>query len=314
VILPWLKGLLSFQRAPLTWTLIALNIFVYFITYQPENPAFEKIFSKKDEIVLTGRLYNQYQENLRNRKVDLWELKVKSADEYLILGGMALRDPQFLREAEKFSFVGDDVAIGEWKKWAAEYQSHYEHRNTHLFGLKSEGGIHSNRALTWITYQFMHSGLIHLFSNMALLFIFGGALELIAGSFFVVIIYLVGGMAGALGFVILSKISLVPMIGASGAISAVMAAYAAAESRLRVPYFFFLSPIEGYYGLIYLPTWLIFPLCFLPDIANYLATPEVFGSGVAYSAHMGGALLGAALGFVFKIIHSNKRNRFRHSA
>jgi membrane associated rhomboid family serine protease len=92
------------------------------------------------------------------------------------------------------------------------------------------------------------------------------------------------------------------MIGASGSLSAVMAFYAAYEHRRRVSFFYFVSPIKGYWGWIYLPTLIIFPLCFLPDIVGYLSNPEELGDGIAYAAHMGGALFGLLFGFFCRYV------------
>jgi membrane associated rhomboid family serine protease len=157
----------------------------------------------------------------------------------------------------------------------------------------------------------MHAGWIHLFSNMILFLIFGAAFESIGGSFALVLVYLLGGICGGLGFLWMSPQSIAPMIGASGSLSAVMAAYAIAERKKRISYFYFLSPIPGYYGLIYLPTLLIFPLCFVADVANYLGTPVELGSGVAYTAHIGGMIFGVVAGLVvrayFEMVVSGRR-------
>jgi membrane associated rhomboid family serine protease len=95
------------------------------------------------------------------------------------------------------------------------------------------------------------------------------------------------------------------MIGASGALSGVMAFYAAFEKRKRISFFYFVSPIPGYYGWIYLPTLIIFPLSFLSDLVGYLSTPAEIGSGIAYTAHIGGALFGAVLGFGLRYWRKN---------
>ncbi len=92
------------------------------------------------------------------------------------------------------------------------------------------------------------------------------------------------------------------MVGASGSLSAIMSFYVIAENRRRVPFYYFVSPISGFYGWIYLPTWLIFPLCFLPDLVGYLSTPLLFGAGVAYTAHLGGFMVGLFMGLIYQFI------------
>jgi membrane associated rhomboid family serine protease len=304
MIIPWLSGFLRWSQAPLTWTLIAVNGFIFLLTYQPEgrsrhgnNAGVDKLFSTQEELVLTGRLYDQFQFQRSPAADDVWnQQKLKSKDQYLLLGSQALRDPEFMRAAQDYKFSGDEVAVQDWKKSLDKFQDHMKFRSSYLFGLLPQ----ERRPLTWITYQFMHAGLMHLFSNMILLLIFAGTLESLIGGAGVALVYLASGIAGGIGFFILSSHSTAPMVGASGALSGIMACYAAFEKKRRVPFFYFLSPIKGYYGLIYLPTLLIFLLCFLTDIASFLGTPAELGAGIAYTAHIGGAIFGGIVGLVLR--------------
>lgn len=90
------------------------------------------------------------------------------------------------------------------------------------------------------------------------------------------------------------------MVGASASISALMGFYVATELRTRIRYLYFVSPIPGHYGAIYLPTWLIIPMFLLVDLESLWATPEGLGGGVAYAAHLGGAFGGLLLGLVIR--------------
>src|SRR5689334_5809618 len=80
-------------------------------------------------------------------------------------------------------------------------------------------------APTILTSMFMHGGWGHLLSNMLFLWIFGDNIEDAVGHFRYVAFYLVGGVAAALSQMAVDPASTVPMVGASGAISAVMAGY-----------------------------------------------------------------------------------------
>jgi membrane associated rhomboid family serine protease len=134
---------------------------------------------------------------------------------------------------------------------------------------------------------------------MVILFIFGSMLENMIGSFLFATAYLLSGLAGAWGFLALSGLSTIPVVGASGAISGIMALYAVCERRPRVRFFYFISPLRDFFGFVYLPTWLIFPICFLPDLASYLSHPHD-GGGVAYAAHIGGVGLGTLMGLYLR--------------
>ena len=295
MIIPWLRGFQNWQVAPLTWTLILTNLFIFLLTYEPGRQSSQ--FVSQREMILTGRLYDQFLSE---------DLKIKSNDELILLGSRALRDPEFLKQADAFVFTGDTVAINQWKKDLRKFRNEFPQKKSYLYGLLTEG----HRPLTWITYQFMHAGWIHLISNMLLLLLFGGAFEARIGSDQLIITYLLSGLSGGLGFLWLGGHSVAPMIGASGALSGVMAAYAVAETRKRIGFFYFLSPLEGYYGLIHLPTWFIFPLCFVTDIASFLSTPTELGAGVAYTAHLGGVVGGVLLGLFFRRFWSAG---FRHT-
>jgi membrane associated rhomboid family serine protease len=248
MIVPWLQGFLSWSRAPLTWTLIAVNFFIYLITYQPEDFSAAAAFTKQSTVSMTGHLYLQFLDSAD--KNDEREL--------VILGMQALRNPQFMQKAESFKFQGDQIAIQQWRKDFVDFRDSLEGRVSRIFGLSFD----KHAPLTWITYQFMHAGLVHLLSNMLLLLIFAAAVEQKIGGFAMLALYILSGFGGGLGFFTLGQSSIAPMIGASGSLSGIMAFYAFYEKKKRVRFFYFLSPFESYYGFLYLPTWMIYPLCF----------------------------------------------------
>lgn len=281
MIVPWLQGFLSWSKAPLTWALIFVNLFIFLLTYQTDNWESARTFTRNTQLEMTGHLYQQF----------LGQQDTSDPKQLMVLGMQALRNPEFLKKAKDFSFKGDQVAISQWKIELTEFYDSLDTRVSRIFGLSFD----QNSPLTWITYQFMHAGVIHLLSNMLLLLIFAAALEQKVGGLAILIVYLISGIGGGLGFFTLGQNSVAPMIGASGSLSGVMAFYALYEKKKRVSFFYFLSPFEGYFGWMYLPTWMIYPLCFLSDLAAYLSTSPELGTGVAYTAHLGGAAFGIVL-------------------
>ncbi len=289
MIIPWLRGVLSWKVAPVTWAIILTNVLIFLTSLDQRVPHLD--FSEASEIVRSGQLYFQFKNPGKNHlSLSLEE------NEWLVMGSEALRDPRFVKEASDFAFVGDQVEINRWKVKLSDFRHAMGLRQTSMFGLSVE----NQGPLSWITYQFTHAGLLHLFGNMLMLLIFGAAVELKMGGFILVAVHILGGIFGGFGFFILSPASLLPMVGASGSISAIMAFYTASERKKRVPCFYFIAPIDGLLGQIHLPTWMLYPLCFLPDLAGYLSTPAELGGGVAYSAHIGGAVFGLALGFFWR--------------
>jgi membrane associated rhomboid family serine protease len=156
-------------------------------------------------------------------------------------------------------------------------------------------------AATALTSLFVHGSWGHIFANMLFLWIFGNNIEDTLGHVRFVLFYLLGGLAAAFSqaFVTLAFGSagdaLIPNIGASGAIAAVLGAYVLLFPRALVltwvfPVFFFPIPAVFYIGI-----WFVIQL--LAGTASMTA-PEA-GGGIAYFAHIGGFLFGVLLIRVF---------------
>jgi membrane associated rhomboid family serine protease len=88
--------------------------------------------------------------------------------------------------------------------------------------------------LTLITYQFLHSDFLHLLSNMLFLWVFGDNVEDAMGHFKFLVFYLLSGIAGGLAHAWMVPNSTLPLIGASGAVAGVIAAYLILHPRVRV--------------------------------------------------------------------------------
>jgi membrane associated rhomboid family serine protease len=144
--------------------------------------------------------------------------------------------------------------------------------------------------LTTITSMFLHGSLLHLGGNMLFLWIFGNNIEDSMGRLAFLAFYLLGGFA-ALGLHILSDPdSAVPTVGASGAIAAVLGAYARLYPRARVVTLVFIVII---FTVVTLPALLVLGLWFLLQLLPAFAEPvDGAGGGVAYFAHIGGFVFG----------------------
>ena len=140
--------------------------------------------------------------------------------------------------------------------------------------------------LPLLTSMFLHSGILHIAGNMLFLWIFGDNVEDFYGHFTYLFFYLVCGIGSGLLHVLFNITSAVPALGASGAISGVMGAYAILypRSRILTLVFIFLVPIPA---VIILGYWFI--LQFLSGVSSLGAAAS---GGVAWWAHVGGFLLG----------------------
>jgi membrane associated rhomboid family serine protease len=149
---------------------------------------------------------------------------------------------------------------------------------------------------TVLTSMFLHGGWMHLIGNMLYLWIFGNNVEDAMGHFRYIVFYVVCGIAAALAQALPNPDSTVPMIGASGAISGVLGAYLLLHPRAQV---LVLIPLGFFTRVIHLPAFLVLGFWFVLQLINS-AFASSGGGGVAWGAHIGGFVAGAALIPFFK--------------
>jgi rhomboid family protein len=140
--------------------------------------------------------------------------------------------------------------------------------------------------LTLITYQFLHGGILHLLSNMLFLWVFGDNVEDALGHVKFLVFYLLCGVAGGLAHAALQPSSELPLIGASGAVSGVIAAYLMLHPRVRVWVLAFrILPLRVPAAWV-LGFWVV---------SQFVMAVLAPGDGVAWWAHIGGMAAGAVL-------------------
>ncbi len=152
-------------------------------------------------------------------------------------------------------------------------------------------------ALTLVTSQFLHGGLLHLGGNMLFLWIFGNNVEDEMGPFRFLVFYLLCGIAaGGIHFATAPD-STIPTVGASGAISGVLGAYALLFPRARI---FTLVILVFYISVVPIPALLWVGIWFVLQLLSGIATGTATGGGVAWFAHVGGLVAGVALVYLFR--------------
>jgi len=151
-------------------------------------------------------------------------------------------------------------------------------------------------AASVFTSMFLHGGWMHLIGNMLFLWIFADNVEASMGHLRFAVFYLLCGVAAVLAQALPDPGSEVPMIGASGAISGVLGAYLLLHPHARV---LVLIPLGVFSQLVRLPAAMVLGLWFVLQLVSSLLTPSGQG-GVAFGAHIGGFVAGAALIPLFK--------------
>jgi membrane associated rhomboid family serine protease len=169
------------------------------------------------------------------------------------------------------------------------------------------GAIVSRETLTLISSQFLHGGFLHLAGNLLFLWIFGNNIEDRFGRPAFLAFYLVGGVVAGLTQVLIDPASTVPIIGASGAIAATLGAYLVLFPRARVTTVIFLV---FFYQLIDLPAVFVLAFWFLLQLIDGFGSLGMAGAsagGIAFFAHIGGFVFGAAVGWLVRLTGSGWR-------
>ena len=150
--------------------------------------------------------------------------------------------------------------------------------------------------LTIFTSMFMHGGLFHIGGNMLYLWIFGNKVEDTLGHGRYLLFYLLSGVAAALAQTAIGPSSMVPMVGASGAVSGVLGAYLLLFPHAHVTTLIILG---FFFRLVHIPAMFVLGFWIVLQVLNGLGS---FGSsgGVAFFAHIGGFLAGMGLLYVLK--------------
>jgi membrane associated rhomboid family serine protease len=150
------------------------------------------------------------------------------------------------------------------------------------------------------TSMFLHAGILHLLGNLLFFYLSGPFIEDVFGRPLFAVLYFVGGVVAALTFAARDPNGVIPLVGASGAISAVMGAYLFRFYRSKIELLFvpFLwRPMLHW--RFFLPAFVVLPLWFGEQLIE-MRSEE--GSGVAFSAHVGGFVFGFVFAAVLSLI------------
>jgi len=154
-----------------------------------------------------------------------------------------------------------------------------------------------HQLITILTAMFMHGSWSHIIGNMIFLWAFGPEIEDAMGPARYLIFYLVGGLVAMLAQVLADPHSSVPNLGASGAIAAVMGAFIVTYPRDRIRAVLL---IFVFVKVTFIPAALLIGFWFLTQLFHAGSVAQVQTGGVAYLAHVGGFIFGAATAKLFE--------------
>ncbi|MGB8331729.1 MAG: rhomboid family intramembrane serine protease [Polyangiales bacterium] len=195
------------------------------------------------------------------------------ANVLVFMATLSLGEPEAEATVMRFGVIPDVIMHGGWTT------------------ARIDGGAMGSW-VTPFTSLFLHGNLLHLGSNMLFLHVFGDNVEDVLGRGRFLLFYMLCGLGAVAGQIVVDPNSMVPMIGASGAISGVLAGYMTLFPHARVvtliPIFIFIHFME-LPATIFIVLWFVLQL-----VQGYLALGMIAegGGGVAWFAHIGGFLAG----------------------
>jgi membrane associated rhomboid family serine protease len=163
------------------------------------------------------------------------------------------------------------------------------------------GNLVTPAMLGVLTSIFLHGGWLHLLGNMLFLWIFGNNIEDRFGHLPFLAFYAVGGIAAALAQVAIDPSSTIPLIGASGAIAAILGAYFVFYPGARITSLVFLG---FFYQVLNVPAIVVLGYWFVLQLIDGFASlgADNAQGGVAFFAHIGGFVAGMAVALVLRAL------------
>ena len=271
--------------------LIAVNVVVFLLTWFVMKAEMKSLAEKQRQLIMQGISY-------------LVESESNEADPM----GFLFTLPELRKKAKTpdtaLAFLVEKLEPHrkKYKDWFEEYEE-FKTLEKNLL-IKKLGFVPADfPSLGVITHMFVHAGWLHIILNMWFLYLVGICLEDVWGRFNFLGFYFLGGLAAALLQYLFSSGSHTPMVGASGAVAAVMGAFAVRYATQNIDClllaFFFVYPIVRRFLA---PAWLLLILWFGAQLFFAEMYRGIGEEGsVAFWSHVGGFMFGAGFASVLKL-------------
>jgi len=276
------------------FTIITVNILVFFLYQSNDDDKFELALTHYEHSGLLRMEWPAYQNYLHanNEKSRLRELQEQYAAQYTeeIIYDIVIDDGflDYLNKNGKQLIFNAYDESDNWSNWREQRDTLDKQVGTLsylAYGLTPK----DLNPFTLLSHQFLHGDFMHLLGNMIFLIICGFAVEAAIGAWFFLALYLASGIAGGIFFALLDLKSETPLVGASGAISGVMAMYLAIFRLRKIDFFYWIFIFAGYFRA---PALLILPFYVGKEVYSFVTNQD---SNVAFMAHAGGFISGGLL-------------------
>ncbi len=314
LILPLSHENMHAQRLPyITMGIVIINTLLFLISHHlmiPDNRESDERGWKLMEYYIE-RPYLEFPEDAysmlppgNQRQIDLWggdedTEGLSAANRQTALMRQVLKDMQSDQREEEDEEAAAKIRQKEQEVLNTLGQAFVESVED-IFSIKygyvpARGGF-----FTIFSSIFLHGGYLHLIFNMLFLWLSGCNIEDLWGRVVYSVFYLLGGIFATLAHGWMSPDSMIPLIGASGAIAAVMGAFMVRmyDTKIYFVYFLFLG-LRFKIGRFGAPAYVMLPLWFLQQLWEAFSSGS--SSGVAFWAHIGGFVFGAIVAVLFKV-------------
>ena len=295
LIIP-LSRKLTLQTFPImTALLVVANVFVFFALQVPDGRVIREFVDtamKSGLPQLELPVYAEWRSSKGERTAAPSPALLEDP-KYLAQGTLTMqRDRAFQRElGSRMNTALASEQFAQWQTARAKVDPIWQKNFTERYIFVPASAF----VETYLTHMFMHADFGHLFGNMVMLVLIGLLVEAAAGPLRTGAIYLVGGIGALLLYTLFSTDRWVGMLGASGAIAAMMGACAALYGFRRVRFFYH---VLFYFDFITLPAIVVLPLWIGNELWQWTQFRDV--SNVAYFAHIGGLIAGASFALLLR--------------
>ncbi len=299
IIVP-VTGKISRRNLPLvTIGLILINCLIFFCFQlndaRRSHEAITYYFTSGLSEIEMAR-FIEYRNTASENKSEPQDLEKLSDEELWSLYLSMRADTEFIEKLRSDQIITPQDA--EYSTWS-HFRNQFEFLESKI--TSANYGLIPTEAkpFTFFTYMFLHGGFEHLLGNMIFLWLVGCMIEMGSGRIFCSLTYVLTGLGAAGLYCLMNPGSSIYLVGASGSIAGLMGAFCVLYGRKKVKFFYSLGFYFNYFrapAIIILPIWIAKEIYFLyaDEIGN-----------VAYEAHLGGLISGAALGLIGLILFRN---------
>jgi membrane associated rhomboid family serine protease len=274
----------------ITLLLILINVLVFFGPQSGDDNRQREAYEYYAKSILIKTELPRYVKHLEDtgetQKAEQATQALSSHERWFFVLQMMEGDATFMQRLRDGKIVRENEAdYLEWRRQRNEFERMLRKTIIDRFAFKSAQPTLAGL----IGHMFLHGSFDHLLGNMAFLFIVGYMVEEALGKWRYLLFYLLTGIGACACYALINTPTMIPSIGASGAVSGVMAMYVTLYGMRKIRFFYW---VLVYFDFFRAPAIIMLPFWIAKELYQYVTN---HGSMVNYLAHLGGFISGAAL-------------------